>query len=269
MSSSGRGSPCFLQLPRLVLHHLRSRRSLAGLVVAAAAVTAAGCSDEDGAGQSDTDGYARGEDLPSSAIGDPSLGEQVFEEKHCADCHAYDGTGGADAPPLDFMKDRLSATEIANMAGTIWNHLPQMLVYFEEEGTPVPTFSDDEMANLVAYLHGGPAGDGTTGAPAGHVGGGNLSSSAIGDLVNGERLFEQKRCSDCHSYGGSGGSDAPPLDSMLGHLSATELANMAGTVWNHLPGMLTYFEEEGIPVPTFSDNEMADLVAYLHGGPMR
>ena len=28
-----------------------------------------------------------------------------------------------------------------------------MLVRFKEEGLPVPTFQDDEMAYLVAYLH--------------------------------------------------------------------------------------------------------------------
>lgn len=41
---------------------------------------------------------------------------------------------------------------------------------------------------------------------------------------------------------------------------------MSGQVWNHLPEMLEHFEEEGIAFPTFSDEEMADLIAYLHGG---
>lgn len=89
-------------------------------------------------------------------IGDASKGEQLFDEKACSDCHSYDGRGGDDAPPLDFMKGHLSATEVADMAGTLWNHLPQMLQHFDEEGIPVPTFSDDEMADLIAYLHGGP-----------------------------------------------------------------------------------------------------------------
>jgi hypothetical protein len=30
--------------------------------------------------------------------------------------------------------------------------------------------------------------------------------------------------------------------------------------------MLHHFEEEGLTFPTFSDEEMADLIAYLHGG---
>jgi len=59
-------------------------------------------------------------------------------------------------------------------------------------------------------------------------------------------------------------TDAPPLDFMSGHLSAREVANMSGLIWNHLPAMLGHFEEEGITYPTFADEEMADLVAYLH-----
>ncbi len=103
-------------------------------------------------------------------------------------------------------------------------------------------------------------------APSGHVGE-NLPVAAIGDPTEGEKLFEDKGCADCHSYGGQGGTDGPPLDYMAGHLSAQEIANMSGTIWDHLPQMLPHFEEEGIPVPTFADNQMADLIAFLHGGP--
>lgn len=102
--------------------------------------------------------------------------------------------------------------------------------------------------------------------PPDHVGGPNLSVAAIGDPAKGADLFETKACVDCHSFNGEGGEDAPPLDSMTGHLSAREIAAMSGQIWNHLPEMLEHFEEEGIAFPTFSDEEMADLIAYLHGG---
>lgn len=107
----------------------------------------------------------------------------------------------------------------------------------------------------------------TTAAPPGHQGGANLPVTAIGSPARGQAPFESKHCSDCHSYNGQGGSDAPPLDSMRGHLSAREIAGMAGTIWNHLPKMLPHFEDEGIPLPTFTAGQMADLIAYLHGGP--
>lgn len=106
----------------------------------------------------------------------------------------------------------------------------------------------------------------STTAPAGHKGGVNLAESDIGDASLGRALFVSKSCSACHSYAGTGGSDAPPLDYMRGHQSATEIAGMSGQIWNHLPRMLPFFEEEGIPVPTFEDDQMANLVAYLHSG---
>lgn len=99
--------------------------------------------------------------------------------------------------------------------------------------------------------------------PGGHSGAG-LPAHEFGDPVRGAALFESKGCSDCHSYAGKGGTDAPPLDYMSGHLSAREVADMSGQIWNHLPAMLMHFEEEGLPVPTFQDDQMADLVAYLH-----
>jgi mono/diheme cytochrome c family protein len=103
-------------------------------------------------------------------------------------------------------------------------------------------------------------------APAGHMGGANLAIAQIGDPARGARLWETKRCSDCHSYGGRGGEDAPPLDYMRGHMSAREIADMSGQVWDHLPAMLPHFREEKIPVPTFTQGEMADLIAFLHSG---
>ena len=93
-----------------------------------------------------------------------------------------------------------------------------------------------------------------------------LKATSIGDPAVGRGLFVSQHCSDCHSYAGRGGSDAPPLDSMKGRLAARDIANMSGTIWNHVPLMVHHFKEEGIPYPSFSANEMADLIAYLHGG---
>jgi mono/diheme cytochrome c family protein len=106
----------------------------------------------------------------------------------------------------------------------------------------------------------------TMAAPAGHIGGPNLAIAQIGDPARGARLWQSKRCSDCHSYAGRGGEDAPPLDYMRGHMSAREIADMSGQIWDHLPAMLPHFREEKIPVPTFTQGEMADLIAFLHSG---
>lgn len=104
-----------------------------------------------------------------------------------------------------------------------------------------------------------------TAAGAGHSGAG-LPAHEFGDAAVGAKLFTSKGCADCHSYGGTGGKDAPPLDYMAGHLSAREVADMSGRIWNHLPAMIVHFKAEKLPMPTFADNQMADLVAYLHSG---
>lgn len=94
--------------------------------------------------------------VPASAIGDPSRGEQIWTAKSCSLCHSIDGKGGSDAPPLDFMRGKQSVRDIAGMSGTIWDHVPKMLPAFREEGIPFPSISRAEMADLIAYLHGGP-----------------------------------------------------------------------------------------------------------------
>lgn len=102
-----------------------------------------------------TTGQQRGAMLAVASIGDPAKGQALFVSKHCSDCHSYNGHGGTDAPALDSMRGQLSAREIAEMSGMIWNHLPRMLPHFEEEGVPLPNFSAGQMADLIAYLHGG------------------------------------------------------------------------------------------------------------------
>ena len=122
------------------------------------------------------------------------------------------------------------------------------------------------VAGVAGYIIGharADSGQSAATAPQGHSGTG-LPAHEFGDPARGAALFESKACADCHSYGGKGGTDAPPLDYMSGHLSAREVADMSGQIWNHVPAMVMHFEEEGIPFPTFTNGQMADLVAYLH-----
>ena len=95
---------------------------------------------------------------------------------------------------------------------------------------------------------------------------GALKASSIGNAAVGRHLFVTEHCSDCHSFERRGGSDGPPLDYMRGQLAAKDLADMTGQIWNHLPAMERALKEEKIPFPIFSKDEMADLIAYLHGG---
>jgi mono/diheme cytochrome c family protein len=111
---------------------------------------------------------------------------------------------------------------------------------------------------LVGYLIW--SGSGSPGAPE------TLSASEIGNAKDGRELFVSQGCAMCHSFEGVGGSDAPALDSMRGEMTAGEIAEMSGDIWNHVPIMQPAFEEENIPFPQFTKGQMASLIAYLHGG---
>jgi hypothetical protein len=124
----------------------RLRHRLALALVAAILVGAGGVVGIVASGGEDTEHTAT-EPLKATSIGDPEVGRQLFVSQHCADCHSYAGRGGSDAPPLDIMKGKLAAREIANMSGTIWNHVPLMVHHFKEEGIPYPSFSANEMAD--------------------------------------------------------------------------------------------------------------------------
>ena len=95
---------------------------------------------------------------------------------------------------------------------------------------------------------------------------GQLQAGEIGNAKDGRVLFVSQGCSMCHSFEGQGGTDAPSLDYMKGELTTNEIANMSGMIWNHVPTMEVAFAEEGIPFPEFTGNQMASLIAYLHGG---
>jgi mono/diheme cytochrome c family protein len=98
--------------------------------------------------------------LEAKQIGNVKDGRTLFVTQGCSMCHSFEGQGGADAPPLDFMKGELTGGEIANMSGAIWNHVPTMKEAFAEEGIPFPEFTGNQMASLIAYLHaGGPPPD--------------------------------------------------------------------------------------------------------------
>jgi mono/diheme cytochrome c family protein len=94
-------------------------------------------------------------ELSAAEIGNPKDGRELFVSQGCSMCHTYEGGGGTDAPGLDFMRGRMTANEVANMSGLIWNHVPTMKAAFEEEGIPFPEFKGNQMASLIAYLHGG------------------------------------------------------------------------------------------------------------------
>jgi cytochrome c551/c552 len=171
------------------------------------------------------DGNSQGGTLQSSEIGNAQDGRELFVSQGCAMCHTYEGRGGTDAPPLDFMRGNLTANEVANMSGLIWNHVPTMKAAFAEEGIPFPEFKGNQMASLIAYLHGGgPPPDVEVGASMGQMGGepegagkGGEATGGNAQSEQGAQVFASNGCGSCHAFkaANSTGTVGPDLNEFL------------------------------------------------------
>jgi mono/diheme cytochrome c family protein len=179
--------------------------------------------------------------------GNVQLGRQMFVAKKCVVCHQVGGVGGVVGPNLDFLKQFGSPILIA---AEMWNHGPAMAAAMRERKIERPTFAGSELRDLIAYLKA--ASPEQTGEPL-YV--------LPGRAQEGQRLFVEKRCAQCHSAGGQSGRLAPDLAERGGHSSLTEFA---AAMWNKAPAMMEVMAAQHIEPPHLQASEMADLVAYLY-----
>ena len=85
--------------------------------------------------------------------------------------------------------------------------------------------------------------------------------TAVGDPVNGERLFKEKACARCHGVRAGGTTNAPALGKVARQRSPLELA---ATIWNHSPEMSAKARELGIRRPPLTATETGDVLAFLY-----
>jgi mono/diheme cytochrome c family protein len=78
--------------------------------------------------------------------GDPTAGEKVFFEKNCNICHAQSGI----ARNLRPEEGGISAIRMAQF---MWEHGLEMLHKMEEMRVAWPTFSGNELVDLLTYLN--------------------------------------------------------------------------------------------------------------------
>ena len=179
--------------------------------------------------------------------GNVAAGRQLFSEKKCIICHQVGGTGGAVGPNLDSLKQFASPIYVAS---AMWNHGPAMAEVMKARGVERPTFTAQELRDLIAFL--APA---TGGAPEGPL------YVLPGRPDIGRELFVEKKCVQCHSIGGVGGKVGPDLVGLGVRRSPVEFA---ATIWNKAPAMMAAMATRNITVPQLRPEDMADLVAYLY-----
>lgn len=88
---------------------------------------------------------------------------------------------------------------------------------------------------------------------------------AAGDAAAGRTLFTEKQCARCHVPRGFQ-APGPPLELLQRPQGEMELA---GRLWNHLPGMATALGQGGFEWPAIGEREMANLMAFLQARPGR
>lgn len=172
---------------------------------------------------------------------DPLAGRRVFVQKGCIRCHNVLGEVDSLGPDLTNIG---KGSTLAKLAGLFWSHSPRMIDLMEEHGIPYPTFTEDEMKQVMAYLY-------------------FLSYfEKPGDYIEGKRIFESKQCGTCHAIGGQGGSVGPSLDEYSLPLTSDYLLQ---EMWNHGAKMTMAMRDLGIERPTFVSGELPHLVAYIQG----
>jgi mono/diheme cytochrome c family protein len=173
--------------------------------------------------------------------GDPVAGRRFFVEHDCVRCHSIWGNGGTLGPDFATLG---TGRSLQQLAGLFWNHTPRMIETVRGRGFEWPQFSEEELADIISYVY--------------YV----KLFDEPGDFDLGERWFQEKRCSACHSVGGVGGRSGGALDQYARYIAPVALAQ---GMWNHGPAMQSLQMTSGIAMPTFLGREIADLQAYIRG----
>ena len=82
----------------------------------------------------------------------PNRGKKLFVSKACVACHAINGVGGHDAPPMDAHRD-MGLVNPFDFAAKMWNHAPAMVAAQEEAFGEQIYFTGQELADIIAFMH--------------------------------------------------------------------------------------------------------------------
>ena len=88
--------------------------------------------------------------------GSPIIGQQLFDERKCSQCHGSDARGGKIGPNL--RKAGKVYTPV-NFALALWSHGPRMYSKAEELGLGWPTLKEGDLSHLLAFLNSPPVKD--------------------------------------------------------------------------------------------------------------
>ncbi|HET8546850.1 MAG TPA: c-type cytochrome [Bryobacteraceae bacterium] len=176
------------------------------------------------------------------ASADAGRGERLFTTHSCVRCHSINGKGGTAGPDLGkrIGRDYTPAT----LAAVMWNHAPAMWSAMQRENLPVKPLTRQEAADLFAYFYSVRFFD----RPA--------------DAARGRRVYEEKRCAECHGAPGSAGAKPVTQWESMG-----DPIELAAAMWAHSANMRQAFTARGIRWPELTGQDISDILIYARNLP--
>ena len=175
---------------------------------------------------------------------DSTRGAQLFETLSCVQCHSINGKGGTIGPDLGRRLDRNFTP--AGLAATMWNHAPTMWAAMRERNIVPGDLNDQAAADLFAYFYSA------------------RFFEKPGDAGRGKRLFESKRCTECHGLTEAKLPAARPVSQWE---SIGQPMALASVMWNHGPRMREEFSKRKLRWAELSSQDLTDLLVYLRNLP--
>ncbi len=185
---------------------------------------------------------AKGPDEPAFfKPGNPKQGKQLFDTKGCDKCHSIRGRGAMEGVEAGKMA-YIIPTTLTEIASNMWNKGPAVLVKMAQQQSGIPKFTSKEMADLFAYLYFLPFSD------------------EPGSIRNGEKVFSETGCSECHGLDKRRGKLMYINHSKYRNVIKTDLV---ASIWNHSLEIKKDTKGEDITWPLFGKREMADLLEFI------
>jgi len=173
--------------------------------------------------------------------GNPKEGKQVFTSKGCIQCHSIRGEGAIGGVDLGKTAETFY-TSLTDIASSMWNKGPTVLVKIAQTQCGIPKFTPTEMTDLLAYLY------------FLHF------MDTPGNSANGEKIFSNTGCSQCHASDRKSGK-LMYID--LSKYEAMAAMEIVAGMWNHSKEIQKAVGEQNMPWPRFREGEMADLLEFI------
>ncbi len=162
-------------------------------------------------------------------------GQNMFYAYGCRGCHKVDGKPRTlTGPPLDEMGKRVKADWLYR-----WLKSPKD--YLTSTKMPDPEFSEQEAADVAAFLLQGPGPEG---------------EAVSGNAGRGKTTLLTSRCVTCHTLEGKGGSTGP------------ELSKVSSKAWPQrlfkvIKDPHALWSQSRMPIFGFADQDIEDMVSFM------